>query len=218
MANYINPRDRPTTKGWSTTTSTSQSTKHYSTIDLSSSYNNRSIGQRRTPLSTSLGARIDRHLHLPSMEEKIIRKQQERQDQRKVDKILHDIEKIKTRYSRSSSRDVEISDNLKSAIRGKTASQISSVLLSESKRAINNSKRLTEKLRREARSESEEYNPRRTSTSRRLNNIKYVDQRLLDDLDSEIASSLCDVRSQMYRINQRADELYLNKKCNHNYY
>lgn len=214
MANYINPRNRPTTKGWSA--STTQTTKQ-STIDLTSSiYNYKPIAQRRTPLSTSLGARIDRHIHLPSIEEKIIRKQQERQDQRKVDKILHDVEKIKARYSRSSSRDVEISDNLRSAIRGKTASEISSALLSESKRAINNSKRLTEKLRHEARSESEEYNPRRTS--RRLTNIKHVDQRLLDDLDREIESSLCDGRSQMYRINQRADELYLNKKCQHSYY
>lgn len=198
MSKYNNPRDRPTTKGWSTSTSTTTAT---------------SIAARRTTLSSTLGVRNDRFFRLPSLEEKIIRKQQERQDTRKVEKIMHDVEKIKSRFS--ADRQIEITPSLKSAIRGKTASQISFALLSESRRAIGNAKRHAEKMRFEARSESPVYISR---ISPWLNKKHYVNQRELDDLDSSLATDLCDARSQMYRINQRAEQLFLSKKRYNTFY
>lgn len=195
MSKYNNPRDRPTTKGWSTSTTST------------------GIAARRTPLSTTLSARNDKYLRLPSLEEKIIRKQQERLDTRKVEKIMHDVEKIKSRYS--ADRQIEISSNLKSAIRGKTASQISFALLSESRRAIGNAKRNMEKMRLEARSESPVYISR---ISPWLNKKHYVNQRELMELDSSLSTDLCNGRSQMDRINQRAEQLFLSKKRYNTYY
>lgn len=172
--------------------------------------------RRKSPLSvtkSAVGARIRKHLTSSSIEEKFIEKYKKRDDERKVQDLMDDIKHIKA--TMSCKRDVEVSVGLKNAMRGKTASQISAALLSESRKNIKNSKNEEEVLIRQARSQS-----RCGSESRiikRTVRMELVDDKMLDSLDSSMVSSLCNVKKQLHGFNQRTEDLYLNSRCCNKY-
>lgn len=172
--------------------------------------------RRKSPLAvtqSAVGARILKHLNSSSIEEKFVERFKKRDEERKVQDIMEDIKHIKA--TMNCKRDVEISSGLKNAMRGKTASQISAALLSESRKNIKNSKNEEEVLIRQARSQS-----RCGSESRiikRIVRMELVDDKMLDSLDSSMASSMCNVKKQLHGFNQRTEDLYLNSRCCNKY-
>lgn len=175
--------------------------------------------KRVSPLSvtkSASGARITKHIHLPSIEEKIIRKQEDRARERKIAKIMADCERIKNRINFEHNSDQTISQELKRSIRGKTAGQITAALLSESNKNIKTAKNEEEmaisKMTSQMRGSSDARIVRRTT------NIELIDDKCIDHLDTSMSSSLHDVKKQLAGFNQRADELFHNSRCRRKYY
>lgn len=164
--------------------------------------------KRISPLSvtkSALGARLDKQLQLPTVEEKLLRKQREREDIRRIADIMNDVEHIKARFN--ADKHVEISSGLKNAIRGKTASQITAAILAESEKNIRQSKNREQlaisRAKQERCSSSEgRYVTRTTRTYEITNNHD------LDKLDSSMCTELHGVTKQLHNFNQRAEHLY----------
>lgn len=153
------------------------------------------------------GSRNFKRINLPTVEDKIVRKHQEREDTRRFNQIMDKITQNRARYN-AAKTDVEISDTLKSAIRGKTASQITAAIMADSERNIRVSRK----------SEREETSTRQTSERtlsrsgqrivRRTINVNFEDDGMLDHLDSSLSSSLHDVKRQLSSFNQRNEDLH----------
>lgn len=177
---------------------------------------NYKVIKRASPISvtkSALGARLNKHIHLPTIEEKLIRKQEEREAKRRVANIMDDIEHIKARFN--ADRDVKISAGLKSSIRGKTASQITAALLNESRKNINESKN------EEQIEISRATNRRGCSENRiiqRTTHIEFMDDHMLDQLDKSMTTSLSDVKKQLNSFNQRTEDLYHNSRLRKRYF
>lgn len=165
--------------------------------------------RRQSPLAvtkSAIGARIEKHLHSQGIAENYLRKYRERELDRQQQNIMEDIERIKAKYN---SKNVEISSGLKSAIRGKTASQITAALLSESNKNIKNLKNEEQVIINERKS-------RGVSESRiicRKMNIDLIDNQMMDHLDSSMTTSLGDVKNQLHGFNRRTEDLYLQSRC-----
>lgn len=149
-------------------------------------------------------------LQLPTVEDKIVRQHQEREDTRRFNQIMDKITQNRVRYNASKS-DVEISDSLKSAIRGKSASQITAAIMADSERNI----QVSRKSEREDMSMCQSSERRTTHTSRsgqrivkRTINVNFEDDGMLDHLDSSLTSSLHDVKKQLSSFNQRNEDLH----------
>lgn len=151
---------------------------------------------------------VDQPVHLPTIEEKILRNQLERQDKRRISKIMGDIERSKLRFSVD--KDVPLSKGLRAAIRGKTASQITAALIADSEKNIKESK--IEVTQRSTRGQSENRIVKRTT------HIEYMDDRMLDQLDSSMSSSLHGVKQQLSSFNQRSEDLYHNSRLRKVYF
>lgn len=165
--------------------------------------------RRQSPLAvtkSAVGARIEKHLHQQSIEENYLRKYRERETKRQQQNIMEDIERIKAKYN---TKNVEISSGLKSAIRGKTASQITAAILSESNKNIKN-------IKNEEQMFIDERKSRGVSESRiicRKMKIDICDDKMLDHLDSSMTTSLGDVKHQLHGFNRRTEDLYLQSRC-----
>lgn len=151
---------------------------------------------------------IDQPVHLPTIEEKILRNQLERQDKRRISNIMGDIERSKLRFS--ADKDVPLSKGLRAAIRGKTASQITAALIADSEKNIKNTR--VEVTQRSTRGQSENRIVKRTT------HIEYMDDRMLDQLDSSMSSSLHGVKQQLSSFNQRSEDLYHNSRLRNVYF
>lgn len=152
---------------------------------------------------STLSTRLNKHIQIPSLEQKLIRKIQDREDQRRVSRIMDDIEGIKARFN--ADKDVQLSSSLKKSIRGKTATQITAALLADSAknmRQSNNEEDYQINCSRHSRGRSESRIVKRTT------HIEFVDDRILDQLDQSMSSSLYDVKKQLQNFNQRSEDLY----------
>lgn len=160
---------------------------------------------------SALAARLN--VQISSVEEKLIRKIQDREDQRRIASIMNDIEGIKARFN--ADKDVHISSSLKKSIRGKTATQITAALLAESSKNMRQSKQEEEmqiNCIRQSRGVSESRVVKRTT------HIEFIDDRMLDQLDQSMSSSLYDVKNQLRNFNQRSEDLYHNSRWRKSYF
>lgn len=173
---------------------------------------------KRSPLAvtkSAIGARINHRLgrsKYETVEERTIRNLEEQASERHLSKIMDDIENIKARFN--AHKDLEISTGLKNAIRGKTASQISAALLAESEKNIKVSRNQEDFLISQAQQSSTQ-SFGRAKVTKRSTHIEFVDDRLIDNLDQKVCSSLCDVKRQLQSFNQRSSELYYDSRCCH---
>lgn len=171
----------------------------------------------RSPLAvtkSAIGARLDRRLgrsKYETVEERTIRKLEEEASERHLAKIMDDIENIKARFN--AHKDLEISAGLKSAIRGKSASQISAALLAESEKNIKVSRNQEDFLITQAQHSSQSIN--RAKVIQRSTHVEFIDDRLIDNLNHNVSSSLCDVKRQLQSFNQRTSDLYYDSRCFH---
>lgn len=172
---------------------------------------------KRTPLAvtkSAIGARINHRLgrsKYETVEERTIRNLEEQASERNLSKVMDDIEHIKARFN--AHKDVEISSGLKSAIRGKTASQISAALLAESEKNIKVSRDQENFLISQAQQSTQSFG--RSKVTKRTTHIEFLDDRLIDNLDRKVCSSLCDVKRQLQSFNQRSSDLYYDSRCCH---
>lgn len=172
---------------------------------------------KRSPLAvtkSAIGARINHRLgrsKYETVEERTIRNLEEQASERHLSKVMDDIENIKARFN--AHKDVEISSGLKSAIRGKSASQISAALLAESEKNIKVSRNQEDFLISQAQQSTHSIG--RSKVTKRTTHIEFVDDRLIDNLDSKVCSSLCDVKRQLQSFNQRTSDLYYDSRCCH---
>lgn len=174
----------------------------------------------RTPLAvtkSAIGARLSTRLgrsKYDTVEERTIRKLEEQANERHLRKITGDIDNIKERFN--AHKDMELSAGLKNAIRGKTASQISAALLAESEKNIKVSRNQEDLMISEAMHQSSFSSGKARITKR---TVEIIDDRLIDNLDQSVGSSLCDVRRQLHQFNQRSSDLYIDSRCRKpNYY
>lgn len=172
---------------------------------------------KRSPLAvtkSAIGARINHRLgrsKYETVEERTIRNLEEQANERHLSKVMDDIENIKARFN--AHKDVEISSGLKSAIRGKSASQISAALLAESEKNIKVSRNQEDFLITQAHQSTQSIG--RSKVTKRTTHIEFVDDRLIDNLDNKVCSSLCDVKRQLQSFNQRTSDLYYDSRCCH---
>lgn len=162
---------------------------------------------------SALGYRSNKHIQFATVEEKIIRKIQDREDQRRVASIMDNIEQIKSRFH--ADKDVQLSSSLKSSIRGKTATQITAALLADSEKNIRQSKNVDDiqiNRFRQSTGASESRIVKRTT------HIEFIDDHMLDQLDQSMSSSLYDVKKQLQNFNQRSEDLYHNSRWRKSYF
>lgn len=164
-----------------------------------------------TSRSSAYAARTFKRVQLPTVEDKIVRQHQEREDTRRFNQIMDKIAHNRARYNATKS-DVEISDSLKSAIRGKSASQITAAIIADSERNIRSSRK-SERREETVATSMRQTSERSVSRSgqrivRRTINVNFEDDGMLDHLDSSLSSSLHDVKKQLSSFNQRNEDLH----------
>lgn len=169
---------------------------------------------KRSPLAvtkSAVGARLNRRLcqYDTNIEEKTIRKLQEREDERRVRAIMDEVDRIKARFN--SHKEVTISQGLKSSIRGKTANQITAAILAESEKNIKVGRNQEDLLVSQAKQSLH-----KGSVVKRVTHIELCDDRMIDHLDSSVSSSLCNVKRQLQSFNQRTSDLYHDSRCRRN--
>lgn len=169
----------------------------------------------RSPLAvtkSAVGARLKlRFGQYANIEDRTFRKLQERDDERRVTQIMEDINLIKARFN--AHKDLEISSGLKSAIRGKTASQITAAILAESEKNIKTSRNEQDILITAARQSHGT-----VKIVKRTAHIELIDDRMIDTLNNSVSSSLCDVKRQLQSFNQRSSDLYHDSRWRKNYF
>lgn len=169
----------------------------------------------RSPLAvtkSAIGARLSQRLgrsKYETIEERTIRKLERVASERNLAKIMDDIESIKARFN--SHKELEISAGLKSAIRGKSASQISAALLAESEKNIKVARNQEDLMITQAKQSSQSIG--RSKVIQRSTHVEFLDDRLIDNLDHKVCSSLCDVKRQLQTFNQRTSDLYYDSRC-----
>lgn len=170
---------------------------------------------KRTPLAvikSAVGSRLLKHIHTSTIEDKTHRKLQEREDERRIVTAMEDIEHMKAKFN--THKDIELSQGLKSAIRGKTASQITAAILAESEKNIQglkNEQNLEIETSRRRRGVSEARIIHRTA------HFELIDDRMIDHLDTSVSSSLSDVKRQLHSFNQRSSDLYHDSRWRRKY-
>lgn len=164
----------------------------------------------KSAIGARLGCRLGRSKY-ETVEVRTIRKLEEQANERHLNKIMDDIENIKKRFN--AHKDVELSAGLKSAIRGKTASQITAALLAESEKNIKVSRNQENLMITQAKHSSHSQQIGRAKVTKRTTHFELIDDRLIDNLDHNVSSSLCDVKHQLQSMNQRTSDLYYDSRC-----
>lgn len=168
----------------------------------------------RSPFSVAKSAdaaRVTKHIRPDSVVERTKRRQVEREaelraqdklDQQYIARIIDRMGDLK---------EVQISEDLKRAIRGKSASAISAALLADSEKNIKSAKREEEEIVAQMFSRSS----RAVSENRIIHSahLEFIDERLIDNLDFKVSSSLCNVKRQLTNLNQKTVEMYADSRC-----
>ncbi|ALC44891.1 Prm [Drosophila busckii] len=181
--------------------------------------------QKRTPFSVQKlvdATRLTKHIEPDTVVERSRQRRRRRQEEledlikRDTLKILQRIRKIEIDNEVD-----QMSDDFKRSIRGKSASAIAQMLLSESERNIQNAKKeeenfisqsLVRSSRAVSRVRSRSSSPYEGSSSGQLRahaiHMELMDERLVDKLDHRVSSSLHNVKRQLSTLNQRTVEFY----------
>lgn len=176
----------------------------------------------RSPFSVIKIADASRILkHLPK--DTVIERQFEREREHKLREIeFNERERkglIRLKNIMDSNKEIEISSDLKRAIRGKSANAITAALLAESDRNIRTAKIEEDQFVAETRA-SHELFKRGLSENRLLHtrHIEIIDDRLIDNLDHRVSSSLVNVKRQLTNLNTKNVEFYAESRCVPNRY
>lgn len=167
----------------------------------------------RTPLAvtkSAIGARLGRRLgrsKYETVEERTIRTLEVRANERHLAKVMDDIDNIKARFN--AHKDMELSAGLKSAIRGKTANQISAALLADSEKNIKVARDQEEKMIIKA----QQRGNIKSKITHRTMHIELMDDRIIDNMNHSVCSKLYDVKRQLQSFNERSTDLLYESRC-----
>lgn len=154
-----------------------------------------------------------RGIHFQTTEDRTIRRLLKEHENRHIAANMSYIQKIRT--TANSHKSDELSEDLKRAVRGKTAGQISLAILAESEKNLKESKKLDQLL-----IESERIQ-RGNCTARIVHRVQHVDlqdqNRSIDQLGHSVGSSLYDVKTQLNSLNQRTLDIYQDSRFRRNY-
>lgn len=168
----------------------------------------------RTPFSVKKladASRVTKHIVEDSIIDRSRRRRFER-EQELEELIRRDTGRLLQRIrAMEDIRDAEISADLKRAIRGKSASAITAALLADSEKNIKVAKQHEE----DAMSAAIISATRGKSENRLLHatHIEFTDDRLIDNLDYKVSSSLCNMKRQLSTLNQKTVEMYSDTRC-----
>lgn len=173
----------------------------------------------RTPFSVKKSAdaaRVTKHI-LP---DSVVERENSRYTQRLEEirfKERRDYLRMLHHIQRMDESQVAISAELKRAIRGKSAHAITAALLAETDRNLKNARAEEEAYiaTQQARASSVSRSVRAVSENRLLHtaHIEVLDDRMIDNLDYRVSSSLCNVKRQISNLNQKTAEFYSDSRC-----
>lgn len=157
-----------------------------------------------------------RGVRFQTLEDKVIRFIRREQDERRFDKIMSYVKRIRSRAN--ANREDEVSENLKRAIRGKSAGQITHAILAESERNLHGAKNWQNV---EVETEQHHHHHQRRGVSearivKRVTHVDLLDERAIDQLNCNVASSLNDVKRQLQCLNQRTVDIYHDSRLRKN--
>ncbi|KAL9903858.1 paramyosin, short form isoform X2 [Glossina fuscipes] len=173
--------------------------------------------KKRSPFSVQKlvdAARVTKHIAPDTVVER--QRERRRRRQRELeDQIQQDITKLLFRIKKMELESGEMTKEFKRQIRGKSATAIAQALLSESERNIKNSKReeeeyMSQAMIRSSRAASRlrSVSPEGGRVSTHTLHIELMDDRLVDNLDHRVSSSLHNVKRQLSSLNQKTVEFY----------
>lgn len=140
-------------------------------------------------------------IHFQTLEDRTIRKITQEHESRHVAANKSYLQKVRT--TATSHRSDEISEDLKRAIRGKSAGQISLAILAESEKNLKESKKLDQLL-----IESDRIQRNVVGGTRIIHHVQHVDlqdqHRSIEQLGTTVGASLNDVKQQLHSMSQHA--------------
>lgn len=155
-----------------------------------------------------------RGVRFQTFEDKISRFIKRERDERKCEKIMSCVDRIRSRVN--GNRQDELSEDLKRAIRGKSAGQITQALLADSDRKLREAKNW-DNLETSVQTHEVHHRQRRGVSEARLvtrvTHLDMLDERAIDQLGCKVGSSLCDVKKQLQSFNQRTADIYHDSRC-----
>lgn len=147
-----------------------------------------------------------RGVHFQTLEEKISRFIKRERDERRCEKIMAYVKTIRSRINRNCAD--EISEDLKRRIRGKSAGQITHAILAESDRHLRETKNWENGMHTEVHTHRERRGGSEARIVTRVTHVNAMDERSIDQLGTNVASSLSDVKRQLQTLNQRTVDIY----------
>ncbi|XP_059220099.1 paramyosin, short form isoform X2 [Stomoxys calcitrans] len=175
--------------------------------------------KKRSPFSVVKlvdASRVTKHLAPDSILERA-RERSRRRQREFEDQIRQDTLKILQRIRKMELDTVEMSQDFKRSIRGKSASAIAKALLSESTRNITQARKDEENFMSQsmARSVSRSGSCVRSVSpdgkariTKHTYHMELMDDRMVDKLDHRVSSSLHNVKRQLSNLNQKTVEFY----------
>lgn len=155
-----------------------------------------------------------RGIHFQTTEDRTYRKISQEHENRHV--AAHSAYVQKIRATASSYRNGELSEDLKQAIRGKTAGQISLAILAESEKNLQESKKLDQLL-----IESDRIQRNLVGGTKIKYRVQHVDlqdqQRSIEQLSTTVGASLHNVKQQLQSMGQHALDISQNSRFRRNY-
>lgn len=153
-----------------------------------------------------------RGIHFRTVEDKVFERLLHNRTEQHLAENMSYIQKIRSKAL--AHKEDEISADLKRAIRGKSAGQITHAILAESQKNLQEQKRLEcEQIERQ-------HYQRGVSEARIIHRVKHIDltsDRAIDRMGTTIGSSLYNVRKQMHEMTQKTIDLYHDTRWNNGY-
>ncbi|XP_058987788.1 paramyosin, short form isoform X2 [Musca domestica] len=174
--------------------------------------------KKRSPFSVVKlvdASRVTKHIAPDSILERA-RERSRRRQREFEEQIRQDTQKILQRIRRIELDTVDMSEDFKRSIRGKSASAIAKALLSESSRNITQARKDEENLMSQTmvRSSSRAGSCYRSTSpeggriTTHTYHMELMDDRMVDKLDHRVSSSLYNVKRQLTNLNQKTAEFY----------
>lgn len=162
---------------------------------------------------------LDRHIAQEPIVERL-QKRRLRREQLREKFNKQNVEDILQRIENMELESVQMSQNFKRQIRGKSANQIAQALLSESARNYQLAKQEEENIKAQSimRASSRGVSRARSSSvegriSSHVVHLELMDERMVDKLDHRVSSSLHNVKRQLSSLNQKTCEFYADSRC-----
>lgn len=180
--------------------------------------------KKRSPFSVVKlvdASRVTKHIAPDSILERS-RERSRRRQREFEEQVRQDTLKILQRIRRMELDTVEMSQDFKRSLRGKSASAIAKALLSESSRNITQARKDEENLMSQTmvRSSSRAGSRIRSSSpieggriTTHTYHMELMDDRMVDKLDHRVSSSLTNVKRQLSNLNAKTVEFYADSRC-----